>query len=82
MAVATLTRKGRVTIPKTVRDELRLNAGDKLEFLVDPNGYVLVRPVTKSVDDVFGRLHKPGRKPVTVEEMDSAIKQRMRAAFK
>ncbi len=82
MAVATLTRKGQVTIPKVVRDELRLQAGDKLEFLFNPNGDVLIRPVAKTIDDVFGRLHKPGRKPVSVEEMDSAIKKRMMAAFK
>ena len=38
-----------------------------------------IRPVTKKVDDVFGRLYKPDRKPVSVEEMDEKIKQIMRA---
>ncbi len=82
MAVATLTKKGQVTIPKAVRTSLGLHSGDKLEFVITETGEALLRPVTKKVDEVFGRLHKPGRKPVSVEEMDAAIKQKMRAASK
>lgn len=82
MALATLTNKGQVTIPKEVRDSLGLQTGDKLEFVITESGKALFRPVTKKVDDVFGRLHKPGRKSVSIEEMDDVIKQKMRAAFK
>jgi len=78
MALATLTNKGQITIPKTVRESLGLHSGDKLEFVIAESGKAYIRPVTKKVDDVFGRLHKPGRKPVSVEEMDEKIKQKMR----
>jgi antitoxin PrlF len=78
MAIATLTSKGQITIPKVVRETLNLHTGDKLEFVVTGEGNVLVRPVTKKVDDVFGRLHKPGRKPVSIQEMDAAIRKRIR----
>jgi antitoxin PrlF len=77
-AIATVTSKGQITIPKPVRESLRLHAGDKLEFTVTDDGEVLLRPVTRRVDDVFGRLHQPGRKPVSVEDMDRAIRQRVR----
>lgn len=82
MAIARLTSKGQITIPKAVRDTLGLHAGDKLEFVVKQNGDIFVRPVTKKVEDVFGKLHKPGREPVSIENMDSAIRHRIRAAFK
>jgi len=82
MALATLTNKGQVTIPKAVRVSLGLHTGDKLEFVIAESGKAYIRPVTKKVDDVFGRLHKPGRKAVSVEEMDTSIKQKMQAAFK
>jgi antitoxin PrlF len=82
MALATLTNKGQVTIPKAVRDSLGLHTGDKLEFVVTESGEALFRPVTKEIDEVFGRLHRPGRKPVSIEKMDAVIKQKMRAAFK
>ncbi len=82
MALATLTSKGQITIPKTVRDSLRLHAGDKVEFVITESREALLRPVTKKVDDVFGRLHKLGRKPISVEKMDAGIRQKMQANFK
>ncbi len=82
MAIATLTNKGQVTIPKAVRDSLGLKTGDKLEFVIIESGEAFLRPVTKRVDDVFGRLHKPGKQPVSIEEMDAGIKRKMRTAFK
>lgn len=82
MAVATLTSKGQITIPKAIRDGLGLHSGDKLEFIVTENGDVLIKPVTKKVDEVFGKLHKPGQKTVSVEDMDSAIRERLKAKFK
>ena len=78
MALATVTSKGQVTIPKAVRDSLRLDTGDKVEFVVTKNREALLRPISKKVDDVFGRLHKPGRHAVTTEEMDAAIARKMK----
>ena len=82
MALATLTSKGQVTIPKVIRESLRLHAGDKLEFFITEQNEALLRPITKKVDDVFGRLHKTGRKRVSVDKMNEGIKQRMRARSK
>jgi AbrB family looped-hinge helix DNA binding protein len=82
MALATLTNKGQVTVPKAIRTSLGIHSGDKLEFVITDTGEALLIPVTKRVDEVFGILHKPGRKPVSIEEMDAAIKQKMREAFK
>jgi len=82
MALATLTSKGQVTIPKAIRDSLGLKTGDKLEFGILKSNEAFIKVVTKKVDDVFGILHKPGKKPVSIEEMDVAIKRKMRAAFK
>jgi hypothetical protein len=36
----------------------------------------------KTVDEVFGKLYKNGRKVVSVEEMDAAIKIRMQNQLK
>jgi len=82
VALATLTSKGQVTIPKEIRDSLRLHAGDKVEFVITESREALLKPVTKKVDDVFGRLHKPGRKRISIEKMDVEIRQKMQASFK
>ena len=81
MALATITTKGQVTIPKSVRDSLMLSTGDKIEFLVTDKREALIRPISKKVDEVFGILHKPGRKTVSVEEMDATIRQKMKDNF-
>ncbi|RPJ16751.1 MAG: AbrB/MazE/SpoVT family DNA-binding domain-containing protein [Desulfobacteraceae bacterium] len=82
MTIATLTTKGQVTIPKAVRDSMRINAGDRIEFIITEGGEALIRPITKKVDDVFGRLYKTGRKPVSVEQMDVKIRQRILEIYK
>jgi AbrB family looped-hinge helix DNA binding protein len=82
MTLATLTSKGQITIPKTVRNSLKIKSGDKVEFIVTENREALIRPITMNVDDVFGKLHSNKRKPVSIEKMDEAIKKRMRREFK
>jgi len=82
MALATITSKGQVTIPKAVRDLLKLYAGDKIEFVITAEGQALLRPVTKKVDDVFGRLRKPGRKPVSIDKMNAVVRQKIKANFR
>ncbi len=78
MVTATLTSKGQVTIPKKVRDSLHLRCGDKIAFVMHGSAEALLKPVTKTVDQVFGKLHVPGRPARTVAEMNAAIARRMR----
>ena len=82
MAQATLTTKGQVTIPKEVREFLQLHSGDKIEIIVTGNREAIFRPISKKVDDIFGKLHQPGRKIISLEEMDQAIRTRMKKQSK
>jgi len=82
MALATLTTKGQVTIPKIIRESLKLTTGDKIEIIVTEKREAIIRPVSKKVDDIFCKLHKPGRKAVSLEAMDDAIRNRMKDKFK
>ena len=75
MAIATLTSKGQTTIPKEIRDLLGLAPGDKLDFVVESDGRVVLRPATLDVRQLRGLLRKRGRKPVSLGEMDSAVAQ-------
>jgi AbrB family looped-hinge helix DNA binding protein len=69
---ATMTSKGQVTIPKTVRDLLQLRTGDRVDFIVESDGTVVLVPLTRSIKSLKGMLPKPG-KTVTLDEMDKAI---------
>jgi antitoxin PrlF len=74
MPVATLTSKGQLTLPKPIRDLLKLNPGDAVDFVVAADGTVQVRAGRFDVRDLRGLLKKPGRKPITIEQMDDALR--------
>ena len=75
MSTATITSKGQTTIPKTVRDRLRLKAGDRVEFVVQSDGTALMVPATLTLDDLEGMLPAPDV-PVSLDDMDRAIRER------
>ena len=78
MATATVTSKGQITIPKAVRDSLNLRTGDRVEFVLHAEKEAVLKPITKSVDSVFGRLKRPGAPKRTVAEMNAAIARELR----
>ena len=67
--VATVTSKGQTTIPKKIRDQLHIKAGDRLRFTLLPDGVVLIRVKNRTIIDVAGNLHKPGRKALRIEQL-------------
>jgi AbrB family looped-hinge helix DNA binding protein len=73
MTSATITSKGQVTIPKEIRDYLKLETGSKVDFVIDENGEVKVIPLNVPVEALSGILHRPGMKAATLEEMEVAI---------
>lgn len=82
MTLATLTTKGQVTIPKDVRDSLKLHTGDKIEIIVTENREAVIRPVSKKVDEIFCKLHRPGQKKVSLKEIDDAVREKMKDKYK
>jgi antitoxin PrlF len=73
MPTATMTSKGQVTIPKVVRDLLRVDAGDQVDFVITDKGDVVVRGVSADVRELRGLLKGTRRRAVSVEEMNKAI---------
>jgi len=66
-----LSIKGQATIPKTVRDHLRLKAGDRIKFFFHPDGSVVILPKlpTSALKGIVTRR----RRPPSIEEMHKAI---------
>jgi AbrB family looped-hinge helix DNA binding protein len=75
MATSTLTRKGQTTIPLKVRNHLKLRAGDKIEFVIQRDGKVMVAPKNVDIRDLAGILG-PARRRLTIEQMDEAVRSR------
>ena len=76
MPTSTLTSKGQLVIPKTIRDRLKLEPGDRLDFIIQEDGDLLIRPVSGDVQSLKGLLHRPGRPAVSVEKMNQVIRER------
>ncbi|NQV72613.1 type II toxin-antitoxin system PrlF family antitoxin [bacterium] len=75
MPISRLTSKGQTTIPKEIRDALRLKPGDRIEFNIDIDGKVQMRALNKDISSLAGMFYDPNRKTVTIEEMNEAIEQ-------
>jgi antitoxin PrlF len=67
-----ITVKGQATIPKAIREHLRLKPGDRVKFFIHPDGTVVLLPMLP-VSSLRGMLKRPSQRPVTIEEMDEAI---------
>ena len=76
MPESTITSKGQCVVPKKIRDYMRLNPGDKIDFVIREDGEVYVRPVILDVRELKGQMKKPGRKPVSLKEMEKAVRER------
>lgn len=79
MSTATLTSKGQITIPAEVRNDLKVDAGDRVEFvLIAPGRYEFVA-ATGEVTALKG-MFGPAKKIVSVGSMNAAIAKRGAAA--
>jgi antitoxin PrlF len=68
---ATLTSRGQLTVPKPIRDQLRLHAGDRLEFLIRENGHIDMIPKKGSMRELKG-MAAPPVTGVTLDDMERA----------
>ena len=74
MVASTMTTKGRTTIPKEIRNLLKLKAGGKVFWHIE-GGRVVVRAKNRLIMDLAGMLYRPGQRPISLDEMDEAISQ-------
>jgi AbrB family looped-hinge helix DNA binding protein len=77
MPEATITSKGQITIPKAVREALKLKPGDRIDFIQDEQGQIILTPIKTSVDEMYGILHRPGQPQLSPEDMDAAIRKKV-----
>ena len=75
MHTATMTSKGQMTVPKPIRDRLRLAAGDQVDFVINERGEIVVRAATSDVRELKGLLRagRSGKAAVRLEDMEKAI---------
>jgi antitoxin PrlF len=75
MPTATVTSKGQITIPARVRQAMRVEAGDRVEFVEIEAGRFEVVAATRSIKELKG-MFGAAAKAVSIEEMNAAIAAR------
>ena len=77
MPTATLTSKGQTTIPREVREFLKLKPGDKLEFTLDPlEQTVNLKAANIDVMSLRGMLKTRRMKPYNQQERKLSLRKR------
>jgi len=70
MKTSTLTAKGQVTIPCSVRRNLGIHQGDRVGFIVEEDKVVLL-PVIKDIGAAFGLV--TAKRSASLEDMEKPI---------
>jgi antitoxin PrlF len=73
MPIAKVTSKGQVTLPKEVRDLLKIVPGNRIDFVVDESGRVTLNPLNKDFRSLRGILKSKRKRPLSIEEMNEII---------
>jgi antitoxin PrlF len=76
MPSAILRRKGQITVPKEIREALKVDVGDRLDFVLEGPQRVVVRAGVANVEDLKGLLYRPGRRRVSLEQMTASVARR------
>jgi AbrB family looped-hinge helix DNA binding protein len=69
---AALSIKGQATIPKPIREHLRLKPGDRVKFFVHPDGSVVILPKLPT-SALRGIVSSSLGRPASLEEMRQAV---------
>jgi antitoxin PrlF len=73
MPSSTVTSKGQVTVPKEIRDYLRLKPGDRIDFVKDRSGRISLKAINTDFLAMRGILKSRRKDPLSVEEMNEVI---------
>ena len=71
MSHVLLTSKGQMTLPKEIRDDLKVGPGDRLEITKQGDSYLI--STKKSARELFAKLPKYNGPPVSIADMEKAI---------
>jgi len=73
MPSSTITSKGQITVPKEIREHLRLKPGDRIDFVKGRSGQITLKAIDTDIRSLRGILRSKRKEPLSVEEMNEVI---------
>lgn len=74
MPSSVITRKSQVTIPKAIREQVRLRVGDRVHFVVR-DGEIVIKPPVESLLDLQGAV-EPRQRPEDFDAVRESVRRR------
>lgn len=74
MFMSKVSRKGQATIPKEIREYLRIREGDRVVF-IQKNNEVMIRPVKETLLDIRGSVKV--EEPQDFQKIRKVVKRRL-----
>ena len=68
--IVTVDERGRIVIPKEIREKLNLKEGSRVEIVLEKDGRIVINVKRVSVDDIYGIA---GKEKVDLEEVEDAL---------
>lgn len=59
---ASITSKGQITLPKTIRDLMNLNTSDQIHFNIEPDGRVFIEKDKRGTESLHIEVNSPRRR--------------------
>ncbi len=77
MLTGTISSKGQVTIPKKIRELLKVGTFDKIVFIPIGNDRVIITNKDIPASELFGMLrHRKTGEKVSVKDMKAAVRKK------
>jgi len=77
MDTLTVSSKGQITVPKRLRELLKLRPGQRLQASIDAEGRLVLTPKLHTAESLFASRPRVER-TLTVEQMEQAIRSHHR----
>jgi len=71
MTESTVTSKGQTTVPAEIRALVNAQAGTRLVWTAMPDGTLIVRAKTKSIDELAGSIKPVQGQHVSIDDMNA-----------
>ncbi len=72
-------KRNQVTIPAEMLRHLGVAPGEDVE-VIESDGSVTIRKADDPIARAYGMLHRPGEKPLEIDEMEALIRRESEAA--
>jgi AbrB family looped-hinge helix DNA binding protein len=75
MSTLTMSSKGQLTVPRALREKLKLRPGSQIDARIDDEGRLVLTPILHEPEEFLARRPPKPTRTASVEEMEAGIRK-------